>query len=78
MSLTVDASDNAEGFFAKRGYVAKQRNTVTVNGEWLANTTMQKYRRRPTVYHCTGYLKRRSSQPTMIVLQMAYLTGGLQ
>jgi putative acetyltransferase len=41
-SLMVDASDNAEGFFAKRGYVAKQRNTVTVNGEWLANTTMQK------------------------------------
>ena len=33
---------DAEGFFAKRGYVAKQRNTVTVNGEWLANTTMQK------------------------------------
>ena len=29
-------------FFAKRGYVAKQRNTVTINGEWLANTTMQK------------------------------------
>jgi len=41
-SLTVDASDNALGFFAKRGYVAKQRNSVTVNGEWLANTTMQK------------------------------------
>src|ERR1700712_4248202 len=41
-ALTVDASDNAEGFFAKRGYAAKQRNTVTVNGEWLANTTMQK------------------------------------
>jgi putative acetyltransferase len=41
-SLTVNASDNAEGFFAKRGYVGKQRNTVTVNGEWLANTTMQK------------------------------------
>jgi len=41
-ALTVDASDNAEGFFAKRGYVAKQRNTDTVNGEWLANTTMQK------------------------------------
>jgi putative acetyltransferase len=41
-TLTVDASDNAEGFFAKRGYIAKQRNTVTVNGEWLANTTMQK------------------------------------
>jgi putative acetyltransferase len=41
-SLTVDASDNAQVFFAKRGYVGKQRNTVTVNGEWLANTTMQK------------------------------------
>jgi putative acetyltransferase len=41
-SLTVDASDNAQEFFAKRGYVGKQRNTVTVNGEWLANTTMQK------------------------------------
>ena len=41
-SLTVDASDNAQPFFLKRGYVGKQRNTVTVNGEWLANTTMQK------------------------------------
>jgi putative acetyltransferase len=41
-SLTVDASDNAQEFFSKRGYVAKQRNTVTINGEWLANTTMQK------------------------------------
>jgi putative acetyltransferase len=41
-ALTVDASDNAQEFFTRRGYVAKQRNTVTVNGEWLANTTMQK------------------------------------
>jgi putative acetyltransferase len=41
-SLTVDASDNAAEFFVKRGYVATRRNTVTVNGEWLANTTMQK------------------------------------
>jgi putative acetyltransferase len=41
-SLTVDASDNAEEFFKKRGYVARERNTVTINGEWLANTTMQK------------------------------------
>jgi putative acetyltransferase len=41
-SLTVDASDNALEFFVHRGYVAKQRNTLTVNGEWLANTTMQK------------------------------------
>src|ERR1700730_12107956 len=38
-SLSVDASDNAQEFFSKRGYVGKQRNTVTVNGEWLANTT---------------------------------------
>ncbi len=41
-SLTVDASDNALDFFKKRGYVAQRRNSVTVNGEWLANTTMQK------------------------------------
>ena len=41
-SLNVDASDNAEGFFLKRGYVGLQRNTVTINGEWLANTTMRK------------------------------------
>src|SRR3954463_9124130 len=41
-NLSVDASDTALEFFKKRGYVAKQRNTVTVNGEWLANTTMQK------------------------------------
>ena len=40
--LTVDASDNAADFFRKRGYVAMQRNSITVNGEWLANTTMQK------------------------------------
>jgi len=40
--LTVDASDNAEGFFRKRGYIAMQRNSITLNGEWLANTTMQK------------------------------------
>jgi putative acetyltransferase len=40
--LTVDVSDNAQDFFLKRGYVGKQRNTVTINGEWLANTTMQK------------------------------------
>jgi putative acetyltransferase len=41
-NLTVDASDNAAEFFLKRGYIAMQRNTVTINGEWLANTTMQK------------------------------------
>ena len=41
-TLTVDASDTAEPLFRKRGYTPKQRNTVTLNGEWLANTTMQK------------------------------------
>jgi putative acetyltransferase len=40
--LRVDASDSARGFFEKRGYVAQQRNTVSVGDEWLANTTMQK------------------------------------
>jgi putative acetyltransferase len=40
--LSVDASDNALEFFRKRGYVAKQRNSVSIEGEWLANTTMQK------------------------------------
>ena len=41
-NLSVDASDNAAEFFLKRGYEARQRNTVSLNGEWLANTTMQK------------------------------------
>ncbi|GLR83723.1 GNAT family N-acetyltransferase [Bradyrhizobium iriomotense] len=41
-SLTVDASDTAQNFFAKRGYTAQQRNSVTINDEWLANTTMKK------------------------------------
>lgn len=41
-ALTVDASDNAAEFFARRGYTATQRNTVTINGEWLANTSMTK------------------------------------
>ena len=41
-NLIVDASDNAQDFFRKRGYAPRQRNSVTVNGEWLANTTMQK------------------------------------
>ena len=40
--LTVEASDNAQGFFEHRGYVAQQRNTVLRAGVWLANTTMEK------------------------------------
>ncbi len=41
-SLTVDASDTAQSFFAKRGYTAQQRNSISLNDEWLANTTMKK------------------------------------
>jgi putative acetyltransferase len=40
--LTVEASDSARGFFEKRGFTAKTRNTVLRGGEWLANTTMVK------------------------------------
>jgi putative acetyltransferase len=40
--LTVEASDTAERFFARRGYAAMQRNSVAVGDEWLANTTMKK------------------------------------
>jgi putative acetyltransferase len=40
--LTVDASDTARGFFEKRGFKVQQRNTVSLAGEWLANTTMSK------------------------------------
>ncbi len=40
--LTVDASDAARGFFDKRGYSPRTRNTITLGGEWLANTTMVK------------------------------------
>ncbi|WP_457796372.1 GNAT family N-acetyltransferase [Methylocystis sp. S23] len=40
--LTVEASDAARDFFAARGYAAQSRNTVTIGGEWLGNTTMTK------------------------------------
>jgi len=40
--LTADVSDTAEDFFKKRGFSARQRNTVRCGGEWLANTTMEK------------------------------------
>lgn len=45
--LTVDASDTARGFFEKRGYVAQQRNSVSVGDEWLANTTLSKHLAKP-------------------------------
>jgi len=40
--LVVEASDSARDFFLGRGYVAQQRNSVSRQGEWLANTTMEK------------------------------------
>jgi putative acetyltransferase len=41
-TLSVDASDAARDFFAARGYVATTRNTTTIAGQWLGNTTMTK------------------------------------
>ena len=41
-TMSVDASDSARGFFEKRGYVAQQRNSVSLGDEWLANTTLTK------------------------------------
>jgi len=40
--IETDASDVSRDFFAGRGYVATQRNTVMLNGEYFANTTMKK------------------------------------
>jgi putative acetyltransferase len=40
--LTADVSDSAQDFFRRHGFVATQRNTVQLGGEWLANTTMEK------------------------------------
>jgi putative acetyltransferase len=42
LRLEADASDTAVGFFEHRGYTPLQRNTVRRNGEWLANTTVEK------------------------------------
>ena len=40
--MKVDASDTAEPFFTARGYRAQQRNSIDIEGVWLANTTMMK------------------------------------
>ncbi len=40
--LSVDASDTAQPFFARRGYVPERRNTIVVEDQWLGNTTMRK------------------------------------
>ena len=40
--LMVDASDTALQLFTALKYEPVRRNTVTLNGHWLANTTLQK------------------------------------
>jgi putative acetyltransferase len=40
--LSADVSDSARGFFERRGFAAKTRNSVSLGDEWLANTTMVK------------------------------------
>jgi putative acetyltransferase len=40
--LRADVSDSAHDFFKRNGFVAQQRNSVPIGGEWLANTTMEK------------------------------------
>ncbi len=41
-AVSVDSSDTALPFFEGRGYIAQQRNSVVLEDEWLANTTMSK------------------------------------
>ena len=40
--LTAEVSDSAQDFFRRRGFSPRQRNSVPLGGEWLANTTMEK------------------------------------
>lgn len=40
--ISVDASETAAGFFEDRGYVATRRNSIPIDDQWLANTTMTK------------------------------------
>jgi len=40
--ISVGASDAAREFFLRRGYSARSRNVVQVDGEWLGNTVMTK------------------------------------
>jgi putative acetyltransferase len=40
--LTAEVSDSALDFFKRRGFVARQRNSVPLGNEWLTNTTMDK------------------------------------
>jgi putative acetyltransferase len=41
-TLTVDTSDTALPFFDKLGFKPQVRQSVAINGEWLANTKMAK------------------------------------
>jgi putative acetyltransferase len=41
-SVSVDASEVALGLFQKLGYEVQARNTVMIEDEWLANTTLKK------------------------------------
>lgn len=40
--ITVKASDTAEEFFKRRGYIGLERTSVPVDDLWLFNTTMKK------------------------------------
>jgi putative acetyltransferase len=40
--LVADVSDSAQDFFRHRGFLPRQRNSVTVGNQWVANTTMEK------------------------------------
>ena len=40
--ISVDASETAAAFFEERGYIAVSRNSVPIDDQWLANTTMTK------------------------------------
>lgn len=41
-AISVDASDTAQIFFEKRGYVPMRRNSIPIDDQWLSNTTMTK------------------------------------
>jgi len=42
VTLVTDASDTAKPLFEARGYQAKHRNTIEIDGEYLGNTRMTK------------------------------------
>ena len=41
-TISADASETAQEFFERLGYVATQRNSVPIDDQWLSNTTMTK------------------------------------